>query len=275
MKKLSLTAVLLAAVICLSACSFTNNILGALESISDELSSELNELNNDELNNFNANSNTEDPDVVEKDEEGHIIKLSHYDGNGKLVFVHTQKWENGRIVNKTSYNSKGNQTGSIDYEYDDHGNATVMAWFFWNTGNLMRVERVYDEYDRLIEDTGYGTENVSTNKTYLEYDDKDGQHPKNYCKKIYYPSWPGDRYYVTTLEYDADGLLSKTTTVDKDGNLTSYTIYTNENAKLMEYTSYDAEGKPQYTYKYIYDENGKKLREERYNSEGKLEGIDY
>ena len=43
----------------------------------------------------------------------------------------------------------------------------------------------------------------------------------------------------------------------------------------MEYTSYNAEGKPDYTYKYIYDENGKKIREERYNGEGVLEGIDY
>ncbi len=265
MKKIRIAALagILAALICLSSCSSLGNLLGLLESLEDLFTVD------------SIDINTGDPDVVEKDEEGHIIKLKHYDGDGKLVFVHTQTWENGRIINKTSYDSKGNQTGSIDYEYDERGNCTVMAWFFWNSGNLMKVERVYDEYDRLIEDTGYGSGNVSTNKTYLEYDDKDGEHPKNYCKKTYYPIWPGDRYSVTTLEYDSDGLLSKCTTVDKSGNLTSYDIYTNKNGRLMEYTSYDADGKPQYTYKYIYDENGKKIREERYNSEGKLEGIDY
>lgn len=266
MKKLKIVpviAALLIAALCFSACSNIKDLLGFFESLQNIVPTS------------DPAGSTPIPDVIETDEDGHITKLSHYDGDGKLVFVHEQTWENGRITNKKSYNAEGKLTGSIDYEYDERGNNTVMAWFFWNSGTLMKVERVYDEYDRMIESTGYGTETVSTNKTYLEYDDKDGEHPKNYYKKIYYPSYPGDRYYVTTFEYDADGLILEATTVDKDGNLTSRDVYTNANGKVQEYTSYDAEGKPKYTYKYIYDENGKKLREERYDAEGKLEGIDY
>ena len=276
MKKLKITLVLsaiLAFAIFLSSCSQLNQLSELAESLGDAVSTFVAALTDDEINNDPAS--TESPDVVETDENGHITKLYHYDGEGNLVFTHTQTWENDRIINKKSFDKTGAQTASIDYEYDERGNNTVMSWFFWNTGTLMKVERVYDEYDRMIESTGFGTEIVSTNKTYLEYDDKDGEHPKNYYKKTYYPSWPGDRYYVTTFEYNEDGLLSKATTVDKDGAVTSYEIYINENGKAMGYTSFNGEGKAQYTYKYVYDENGKKLREERYDGDGNLVGIDY
>ncbi|MBO7398028.1 MAG: hypothetical protein J6V10_02950 [Clostridia bacterium] len=270
-KLIPLIAALLVAAFLLSSCSALNDILGFIQSLEEALPTASNG------DGSNGSSSAEHPDAVETDEDGHVIKLSHYDGEGNLVFVHTQTWENDRIANKTSYDSKGNKTGSIDYEYDERGNCTVMAWFFWNSGALMKVERKYDEYDRLIEDTGWGTETVSTNKTYFEYDDKNGEHPKNYCKKTYYPNWvnqPG-RYSVSTLEYDSDGWLTKITTVIQDGELIGYDIYTNENGKPMGYTSYDADGKVQYSYKYISDENGKRIREERYDSEGKLVGVDY
>ncbi len=129
----------------------------------------------------------------------------------------------------------------------------------------------------MIEDIGFGTKTVSTNRTTFEYDDKDGEHPKNYVKKVYYPNWENqpNRYSISTLEYDSGGLLTKITTVNQDNDLIGYDVYTNENGKPMGYTSYDADGKVDYSYKYIYDEDGKKIREERYDSEGKLEGIDY
>ncbi len=261
-------AVVLAAVICLSSCSQLGDLSGIIGSLG-ELLEDLT------LQEGNEAGVTESPDVVETDENGHITKLSHYDGEGNLIFVHTQTWENDRIVNKKSFDKNGSQTASIDYEYDERGNNTVMAWFFWNSGTLMRVERVYDEYDRMTESTGFGTETVATNKTYLEYDDKNGEHPKNYYKKTYYPSWPGDRYYVTTFEYDENGLLTKATTVDKNGDTTSYEIYTNENGKPMGYTSYNADGTVNYSYKYVYDESGKKIKEERYDGDGNLVGVDY
>lgn len=264
---ISIIAVVLMAGIVLSGCSALQDVLDFLQSVEEALPTDSGE----------GNTLGEHPDVVERDENGHVIKLKHYDGDGNLVFVHTQRWENDRIVNKTSFDSKGNQTGSVDYEYDDHGNCTVMSWFFWNSGPLMRVERKYDEYDRLIEDIGFGTKTVSTNRTTFEYDDKNGEHPKNYIKKVYYPNWENqpNRYSISTLEYDSGGLLTKITTVNQDNDLIGYDVYTNENGKPMGYTSYDADGKVKYSYKYFYDEDGKKIREERYDSEGKLEGIDY
>ena len=225
-------AVVLAAVICLSSCSQLGDLSGIIGSLG-ELLEDLT------LQEGNESGGTESPDVVETDENGHITKLSHYDGEGNLIFVHTQTWENDRIVNKKSFDKNGSQTASIDYEYDERGNCTVMAWFFWNSGPLMRVERKFDEYDRLIEDIGFGTKTVSTNRTTFEYDDKNGEHPKNYIKKVYYPNWENqpNRYSISTLEYDSGGLLTKITTVNQDNDLVGYDIYTNENGKPMGYTS--------------------------------------
>ncbi len=279
MKKFKITimaAVVLVAAIFLSSCSQLGNLSGILDSLGDAVSTFMADIT-DTSDAEGSSAGTESPDVVETDDNGRIIKLSHFDGEGNLVFVHKQTWENDRIKNKTSYNAKGEQTGSVDYEYDERGNCTVMAWFFWNSGALMKVERIYDEYDRLIEDTGWGTKTVSTNKTFFEYDDKDGEHPKKYSKKKYYPNWVNqpNRYSVSTFEYDSDGLLAKITTVNQDNELVGYDVYTNENGKPMGYTSYNADGKVNYSYKYIYDENGEKIREERYDSEGKLAGVDY
>lgn len=263
-------AVVLAAVICLSSCSQLGDLSGIIGSLG-ELLEDLT------LQEGNEAGVTESPDVVETDENGHITKLSHYDGEGNLIFVHTQTWENDRIVNKKSFDKNGSQTASIDYEYDERGNCTVMAWFFWNSGALMKVERVYDEYDRLIEDTGWGTENVATNKTFFEYDDKDGEHPKKYSKKKYYPNWVNqpERYSITTFEYDEDGWMTKTTTVNQDNELVSYDVYNNVDGKPMGYTSYNADGTVNYSYKYVYDESGKKIKEERYDGDGNLVGVDY
>lgn len=214
-------------------------------------------------------------DAVEKDKDGNITKLYHYDGDKNLVFVHEQVWENGRIVKKTSYDNKGNQTASYDYKYDDRGNNTESSWFFWNNGILMKVESKFDEFNRMTETTGFGTESVATNKSMFEYNDSGDAHPTVYAKRTYYPSYPSDKYFISTYEYDGSDNLLKETIVNQDGILSNYTVYTYIDGKRSEYTNYDAEGKVNYTYKVIYDDSGKKLREERYDAEGNLQGIDY
>ncbi len=256
----------LAALFILTGCGALNDLAQFADSLAELLPAETS----------GGASGGADSDVIETDEAGHVIKLKHYDGDGKLIFTHVTTWENDRIKNRTSYNGKGEQTGSVDYEYDERGNCTVMSWYFWNSGALMKTERKYDEYDRLIEDIGHGTQNISTNRSVFEYDDKDGQHPKNYSKRTYWPSWPGERYSVSTYEYNEAGKLVKITTVNQDGELLNYDVYTYDaNGRAEGYTDYDKDGKVNYSYKYIYDENGKKIKEERYNDKGELVGSDY
>lgn len=247
-------ALILAIVLCLSACG-----------------------NNTNPSSNQGNSSTaQNQDVEEKDANGHVVKLSHYNDKGDLVFVHETKWENDRIVKKTSFDGKGNQTASINYKYDDNGNAIETSWFGWSSGVLMKAESTFDDKNREIERTQIGTGSISTNKSIMEYVEfPDGvDHPNIYSKKTYYPSYPGDRYTVTTYEYNDDYKMTKATTVDQNGDLSYYILYTYENGKLMEYTNYGADDKPSYTYKMVYDENGNKLREDRYDGNGNLQGSD-
>lgn len=255
MKKIvSVIVLLLAVALCFSACGN----------------------NTDPSFNSGSSSTVESQDVEEKDANGRVVKLSHYNDKGDLVFVHETKWENDRIVKKTSFDGKGNQTASIDYKYDETGNAIESSWFGWSNGILMKAESKFDDKNREIERTQLGTGSVSTNKSIMEYVDfSDGaDHPNIYSKKTYYPSYPGDRYTVTTYEYNDDFKITKATTVDQNGDLSYYILYTYENGKLMEYTNYGADGKPSYTYKMVYDENGNKIREDRYDGSGNLQGSD-
>ena len=210
-------------------------------------------------------------DAVEKDSDGNITKLYHYDGDGSLVFIHEQVWKDGRIVRKTSYDKNGAQTASYEYKYDERGNNTESSWFFWNNGILMKVENEYDELGRKTGTTGYGNALVATNRSVFEYDDS---HPNVYARRTYYPRYPGDEYFVSTYEYDDSDNLLKETVADKDGALSNYTVYTYADGRLAEYTNYDSEDSVNYTYKIVYDENGAKLREERYDANGNLEGVD-
>lgn len=215
-----------------------------------------------------------DGNVVEKDSNGHITKLFHYDGDKKLVFVHEQVWENDRIVKKTSYDSTGKKTASFDYSYDERGNNTESTWFFWNSGILMKVETRFDEYNRKTETTSLGSGSVVTNKTYFEYADTENEHPTQYVKTVYYPEYPGSRYSVDNFEYDSDGNKIKKTTFNQDNVLIGYVEYINENGLCVEETKYDASDKIEYKYKYFYDNTGKLTREERYDADGKLTGVD-
>ena len=275
MKKLKLVflvAIILALSLAMSSCGIVNR-LKDLENLAESLADLLPNLT---FPFGEAGTAASDSDKVELDDQGRVVKLSHFDGDGKLIFTHVTTWDDERIANKTSYNGKGEQTGSVDYEYDDRGNCTVMSWYFWNTGALMKTERKYDKYDRLIEDIGHGSGSVSTNRSVFEYDESDAEHLKRYSKRTYWPSWPGDRYSVSTYEYNEQGKLVKITTVDQNGDLQNYDVYTyDENGRAEGFADYGADGKVRYSYKYVYDENGVKIGEERYNEKGELEGKDY
>ena len=63
----------------------------------------------------------------------------------------------------------------------------------------------------------------------------------------------------------------KSSTEDETHHILHYELLTpNEFHKVAEYTSYDGDGKPVYTYRYYYDKDGNKLKAERYDGEGNL-----
>ena len=70
LKTVSLILAALLTAVCCCACSGIGDIMDFINSISELMPTDSGE-----------NETSDVPDVVEKDEEGHIIKLSHYDGD--------------------------------------------------------------------------------------------------------------------------------------------------------------------------------------------------
>ncbi len=206
-------------------------------------------------------------DIVERDAAGNVTKQCRYDAKGKLIFTHVSQWENGRLIRKTAYDASGVEIGSFPYEYDERGNNTAAAWFSYKNGRLMRTESVYNDKDQVVEHTRFGAGSVATNKTFREYDDKG-----RLSHSEYYGAWPDCSPVHTYYFYDETGFKVKERAEDASHQLMHYTIFKPAGSgKIAEYTNYNAEGRPIYTYRFVYDAAGNKIREERYDSEGKLE----
>ena len=203
---------------------------------------------------------------LERDSDGNITKMYRYNAKGELTYTHVSDWEDGRIIRKTSYDSNGNMTASFPYVYDDRGNNTEGTWFVFNKGVLMKAEFVYDDKDQMIERIHFGTESIATNKTFQTFDEKG-----RLAISKYYEAWPDCAPVYTYYEYDDTGFTLKSTTEDENHHILHYEVLTpNEFNKVAEYTSYDGDGKPVYTYRYYYDEDGNKIKAERYDGEGNL-----
>ena len=58
---------------------------------------------------------------------------------------------------------------------------------------------------------------------------------------------------------------------DENHKLQHYEVYSsNGSGKIGGYTSYDADGKALYSYKYYFDAEGNRTKSERYDGSGKL-----
>ena len=205
-------------------------------------------------------------ETIERDPAGNITRMVRYDANGDLMFTHVTDWENGRIVRKTSFDSAGIRTASFDYAYDERGNNTEGTWFVYNRGILMKAAFVYDDKDQVIEKTHFGTGSIASNKTFMKYDDAG-----RLVYSEYYEALPDCAPVYTYYEYNEDGIATRQTTKDAQHRILHYEVFTpGEFGKISGYTSYDGDGKPVYTYKYYFDEQGKKIKEERYDGSGRL-----
>ena len=212
-----------------------------------------------------------DQEFAELDADGNIVKLYRYDSGGKLTYMHETVWEKGRVLSKTSYDGSGNLTASFPYTYDERGNMTTGTWYVYNQGELMLAEYAYDDQDRQVEITHWGTDRVATNKTFVTYNDAGLET----CRE-YYEVWPDSAPLYTCNEYDDGGRKVRTWTEDENHALICYELYTwNDIGKISEYTNYDPEGNVNYTIKYDYDEKGSRTKTERYDAEGNLESTSY
>lgn len=182
--------------------------------------------------------------AAEFDGNGHEIRTTYYDENGKPSWIHGYEYdEDGKKIKDTSYNEDGSISMIYRYEYDEKGNLTKAARY--DETETLRAYDVYeyDENGYILKDTRYNANGVKTG--YTEY----------FENTTYINKYAGQR---RSESYDSDGNLSSVYEYNKNGKTTKSENY--RNGKL-----WSAEENE-------YDESGKRIKISKYDGSGTLTG---
>ena len=210
--------------------------------------------------------------AAEFDGNGHEIRTTYYDENGKPSWIHGYEYdEDGKKIKDTSYNEDGSISMIYRYEYDEKGNLTKAARY--DETETLRAYDVYeyDENGYILKDTRYNANGVKTgyteyfeNTTYInkyagqrrsESYDSDGNLSSVYeynrngetTKSENYSS-KGKLWSAEENEYDEDDRMVKKLSYDSERKLTGYTVYEYDENYILSETSYDSDGnKTKYT----------------------------
>lgn len=209
--------------------------------------------------------------AAEFDGNGHEIRTTYYDENGKPSWIHGYEYdEDGKKIKDTSYNEDGSISMIYRYEYDEKGNLTKAARY--DETETLRAYDVYeyDENGYILKDTRYNANGVKTgyteyfeNTTYInkyagqrrsESYDSDGNLSSVYEYNRNGETTKSENYRNGKLwsaeenEYDEDDRMVKKLSYDSERKLTGYTVYEYDENYILSETSYDSDGnKTKYT----------------------------
>ena len=125
----------------------------------------------------------------EFDENGNRIKISEYDGEGKLTEYTEAKYDGERILSESRYDGNGKLIRRTEDEYDENGKKLKSS--VYNNGGLEGYKSYhYNESGRLIKVTACDAYNRIVNYYEIEYTDENGN--------------------GKTYMYDKDGTLIRT-----------------------------------------------------------------
>lgn len=200
------------------------------------------------------------------DSKGRCLKLSFYDGDGKLVAYHTYTYDAyGRADTLCYYGADGSLIDSIQCEYKESGEPLVSFGYVSATGELIRHEYTYKKGKIAVDTSTYMTGAREISK--FEYEGNN-----RVLEAREYISAEGDitRSYLKN-EYNKKGLHTKTDYLDEDMNLTGYTTYKyDDNYNLLETVFYDRDGRMTSKTVNHYDSDGNIIGCEGYDAEGNL-----
>ena len=173
--------------------------------------------------------------------DGKIMKRTCYDADGAVLYYHELTYDNeGREASVTHYNSAHTLVSSLDLLYDEEGNAVVSYTYGTQSGDLYKIESVYE------------------NGLLMSY-------------KIHFED------YVTLYknEYDEKGrVVRETSSTDFDSGEHSefYSLYQyDENDNMIRKEDY---GESELLYYSIYEyQNGELYKQSNYRSNGDLDCV--
>lgn len=220
-------------------------------------------------------ASTENEDIflkLKELEEGYAIdsggrerRMSYYE-SGTLSWYHEYTYdEKGLKRNVASFDSSGNQTGSIELQYDDAMREIVGYGWRGDTGAVTVIEQEYGEANRPVKTVWYDESGAIESITTAEYNAQGDQIES----AQYYPD--GSLYLRFTYEYNGAGELVKNSTFDKDGALVGYVVSEyNEHGARSKQSMYDEDGTLTEYNVYLFDESGENIGWESYDSGGML-----
>ena len=216
------------------------------------------------------------------DTNGNLIGQETYDQDGQTInysmkrnqddgsYV-VQQYEAGNVISYEEYDSNDNLVKTIEYKYDEDGN-NILRTTKNSDGTYFEEDISNDDVvcvRQYDEDGNLLFENKSSDAAVIAAALAGGA---TYCAN------PDGTYSITAENSDS----SKTeTSYDKEGNVIGKALY-DENGKKISEEKYDSVGsvisKDEYSYdkdgniteKIVYDENGKKISEEKYDSDGSV-----
>lgn len=170
---------------------------------------------------------------------GWMMKSSHYDGAGNLIFWHEYTYNlKGQLASVANYNAQGVQQQYLELTYDEQGRSLVTY-------------------------SGYSVEDGTLYKKSLEYSGDN-------CRETYYNE-SGEANGYADVEADSDGKPLKCTSYNVDGRLSGIDVYEyNELGDPIKWEHYDADNRL-YRYEiFTYDGDGNCLQLQYYDADGTL-----
>ncbi|MGN0736080.1 MAG: tetratricopeptide repeat protein [Anaerovoracaceae bacterium] len=195
-----------------------------------------------------------------KTSDGLVRRMNHYNEKNELDWYHTYTYDNqDRKSLVTSFDGNGKQTGQVQCEYDEQGNA-LTRYYCYKDGTVKRIKWEYDKNGNIAKETypnGW--------YTVFEYD----ENGKQIGSVEYYEDGEMMGRYVVKYE----GNLQIEKHYDGNGNIIERKVIEfDENGRMISSSSYSADNSLNWKMVYSYDKDGKPISETEYDGNGNITG---
>lgn len=208
---------------------------------------------------YDADGNIIAKDVCVFDENGNILKREIIDNYGIETVYEYAYDESGYLICDTKKASNSEMTIKNEYVYNENGDLYRMNTY-WDDTERGYCEYTYDDKGRCVEE--FSTLDKVETRYERMYDDFD----KIIEEKFYYMSTEWELGSHIQYSYNEDGQISKEIS-GQTGLLSKEYIY-DENGNILCEKNYDEAGEISYYVEYTYDEDGDLLSMYHYDGAG-------
>ena len=188
-------------------------------------------------------------------------ETKEYEYDEKGYWDEYEKDDRGNLIQGINYDEDDYEVERCEWEYDEDDNVIIERKYSYLEDKNVAGFCEYDGGGDLLKEAKYSYDAFGKIKEYDEYDAKG-----NNIKELIYE---GEDNIVawTEWEYDELGNITKVISCSADGTVGGWIEYAYDNdGRRIQESTYDSNGHIEV----LYDDFGNKIKEERYNSSGEL-----